>query len=236
MNFKIQWFERLPSTNTFLKERLQNETLPNGTVIVAREQSQGRGRSARVWLSGANENLTFSLLVTDPLDVQKLPSSTMAAAIAVRRLLAEEGVAAALKWPNDVLVNGRKICGILSERVSAGLIIGIGLNVNMQNAGAIDQPATSILIETGARQNLELLLDRLLIHLSVMLDHWKQTGFAGLRAEWESGCPALGNTVSVRDGDSRRTGILEAFGDAGELILRDPSGERRTVWAGDLEV
>ncbi|MFA5688754.1 MAG: biotin--[acetyl-CoA-carboxylase] ligase [Kiritimatiellales bacterium] len=237
MKFKIQWFDRLPSTNTFLKESVEINGVPgNGTIIAAREQTQGRGRQARQWISGANENLTFSVFISDRIDPQKLPSSTMAAAIAIRRLLAEEKIPAILKWPNDVLVNGKKICGILSERISAGLIIGIGLNVNMRDPAGIDQPATSIFHETGERQNLEELLDRLLAHLAPQLTLWKAQGFAGLRAEWEAGCPALGSTVTVRDGDSKRTGILAGFGSAGELLLRDSTGGNLTVWAGDLDI
>ncbi|MBI9019908.1 MAG: biotin--[acetyl-CoA-carboxylase] ligase [Verrucomicrobia bacterium] len=237
MKFKIQWYDRLPSTNTFLKERLALEPeLPSGTVVATREQTQGRGRRGRDWLSAANENLTFSILLRGGYEPRWLPSATMAAAIAVADLLGAEGVKADLKWPNDVLVNGKKICGILSEGIPGGIIIGIGLNVNMADAGEIDQPATSLLIETGARRNMDQLLERLLSILSIRIEEWAEGGFSRVRKKWEANVPTLGKTVTVRDGDAERTGQLAGFGDDGELLLRVEGGEVIPVWAGDLSV
>jgi len=236
MEFAVQWFERLPSTNTFLKERLALEPeLPSGTVAAARAQTQGRGRREREWLSAANENLTFSLFLRTVSEPWKIPSAAMAAAVAVAELLEGEGVAATLKWPNDVLVDGKKICGILSEGVSGGVIIGIGLNVNMENAGHVDQPATSLLIETGERRSVDERLETLLPILSARLGDWEQGGFSKVRKKWESNVPNLGKTVTVRDGDAVRTGVLHGFGDDGELLL-DENGALSAIWAGDLSV
>ena len=236
MEFKTQWFERLPSTHTFLKERLALEPeLASGTVVAAREQTQGRGRRGREWLSAANENLTFSLFLRTDSNPRKTPSASMAAAIAVVDLLEGEHVQADLKWPNDVRVNEKKICGILSEALSGGVIIGIGLNVNMESAAPIDQPATSLLIETGERRGVDDLLEKLLNHLSVWLEQWEQGGFSKVRKKWEEHVPNLGKPVTVRDGGSERSGILYGFGEDGELILEE-EGALSAVWAGDLSV
>lgn len=237
MKFKINWYERLPSTNTFLKELAELKgQLPSGTVVAAREQTQGRGRMEREWLSGANENLTFSLLISDKIEMKKWPSATMAAAVAVAEMLEKEKISASLKWPNDVLVNGKKICGILAERIPQGLIIGIGLNVNMKTANHIDQPATSVLMETGRRSSVDELLEKLLKHLSVRLDEWLQGGFSKVRKNWEAKVPAIGKAVTVRDGTASRTGVLAGFGEDGELLLRDNQGNLSVIWAGDLSV
>jgi BirA family transcriptional regulator, biotin operon repressor / biotin---[acetyl-CoA-carboxylase] ligase len=235
MNFKINWYERLPSTNTFLKELagLKGQ-LPSGTVVVAREQTQGRGRMEREWLSGANENLTFSLLLSDTIATHQWPSATMAAAVAIAEMLEEAEILASLKWPNDVLVNGKKICGILAERIPQGLIIGIGLNVNMPSADHIDQPATSVLMETGKRANVDELLEKLLKHLSVRLDEWGEGGFSKVRKRWEEKVPSIGKSVTVRDGNALRTGVLAGFGENGELLLLEADGITRPVWAGDV--
>ncbi len=234
MKFKLQWYDRLPSTNTFLKERLALEPeLSSGTVVAAREQTQGRGRREREWLSAANENLTFSLLFRTVSEPWKIPSATMAAALAVAELLEAEGLKADLKWPNDVLVGGKKICGILSEAVSGGVIIGIGLNVNMKCADHIDQPATSLLIETGERRSVDDLLEKLLPILSARLGEWEQGGFSKVRKKWEQNVSTLGKTVTVRDGDAVRTGVLQGFGENGELLL-DENGVVSPIWAGDL--
>lgn len=231
--------------------------LSSGTVVVAREQTQGRGRREREWLSAANENLTFSLLLRIVSRVTRLPAAceckqatrceqaagnpwktssvSMAAAVAVAELLEAEGVKADLKWPNDVLVGGKKICGILSEAVSGGVIIGIGLNVNMDSAGHIDQPATSLLMETGERRVIDDLLEKLLPILSARLGEWEQGGFSKVRKNWEAKVPTLGKTVTVRDGDAVRTGVLHGFGDDGELLLEE-NGVLSPIWAGDLSV
>lgn len=235
MNFKINWYERLQSTNTFLKELagLKGQ-LPSGTVVAAREQTQGRGRMEREWLSGANENLTFSLLLSDTIETHQWPSATMAAAVAVAEMLEEAEILASLKWPNDVLVNGKKICGILAERIPQGLIIGIGLNVNMPSADHIDQPATSVLMETGKRANVDELLEKLLKHLSVRLDEWGEGGFSKVRKRWEEKVPNIRKSVTVRDGNALRTGVLAGFGENGELLLLEADGITRPVWAGDV--
>jgi BirA family biotin operon repressor/biotin-[acetyl-CoA-carboxylase] ligase len=235
VKFYLQWYARLPSTNTFLKERLAVEgNLPSGKVIAAREQTQGRGRLDREWVSSVGANLTFSILLRGKYDIRNLPSASMAAAIAVAELLEAEGLKPALKWPNDVMVGGRKICGILSEGISGGVIIGIGLNVNMQNADHIDQPATSILMESGKRRDVDKLLDKLLKHLSVRLDEWAAGGFFAIRKNWEARIPNIGKSVTVRDGTAVRVGILAGFGPDGELLLRDKTGAVNAIWAGDV--
>jgi BirA family biotin operon repressor/biotin-[acetyl-CoA-carboxylase] ligase len=235
MKFNVQWYDRLPSTNTFLKERLELEPqLPSGTVVATHEQTQGKGRRGREWLAAANENLTFSILLRGAYEPQMFPSAAMAAAVSVAELLETEKIHADLKWPNDVLVGGHKICGILSEGVSGGIIVGIGLNVNMQNADHIDQPATSMLIESGERRNIDELLEKLLPRLSVLLDEWAQGGFSNVRKKWEEKVPNIGKLISVRDGDAVREGLLAGFGENGELLLQDKSGTVSPVWAGDV--
>ncbi len=236
MQFTVQWHETLPSTNTFLKQRVDRDPdLPEGTVVAAREQTAGRGRRGRTWDS-KGENLTFSVLVRGLTDPKNAPAAAMAVAIAVAELLEAEGLQPSLKWPNDVLVSGKKICGILSEGISGGVIIGIGLNVNMESADHIDQPATCILIETGTRHSVDELLEKLLTHLSAHLEKWKSSGFKTLRADWEKRVENIGQPVTVRDGDAERSGLLAGFGNDGELLLRVANGELLPIWAGDLSV
>lgn len=208
--------------------------LPSGTAVAAREQTQGRARRGREWLSSAGDNLTFSIFLRGNCEPRRLPAASMAAAVAVAELLESEGLKPALKWPNDVLVNGKKICGILSEGTAGGVIIGIGLNVNMQRTAHIDKPATSVLIETEKRRDIDELLGKLLKQLSVRLDEWAQGGFSKVRKSWESKIPDIGKTVIARDGNTTRIGILAGFGVDGELLLRDEHGNLSSVWAGDL--
>lgn len=235
LHYHIVWHEKLASTNIALRELVEKTpALPSGTVIAAREQTSGRGRLDRVWLSGKDENLTFSLFLRAETDPRRLPAAAMAAATGVADLLADEGIPPSLKWPNDVLVKGRKICGILSETVPGGLVIGIGLNVNMETTGHIDQPATSLLIESGKRYDCAQVLPKLLDKLAPRLDAWQAHGFAGIRNDWESRIPAMGKPIRVRDGADYREGILAGFGEDGELLLRNPDSTLSALWSGEL--
>ena len=174
----------------------------------------------------------------------------MAVALAVTDLLAEMGIESVTKWPNDVLVGGRKICGILSERCDvagrpeAAVIVGIGLNVNMTAAvaAAIDQPATSILLELGTHLNTGLgadpdpceTLDRCLSLLALRVEQWNAGGFLALRDDWIARCAFQGESVTVRGGDRPRTGTLSGFGPHGELLLQAADGSISPVWSGDI--
>lgn len=235
LQFHIEWKERLASTNTTLRDRAErSQGLPSGTVIAAREQTSGRGRLDRAWFSGRDENLTFSLYLRAATDPRRLPAASMAAALAVTDLLADEGIPPSLKWPNDVLVQGKKICGILSEAVSGGLIIGVGLNVNMETADHIDQPATSMRIESGKRFDCGQLLPALLEKLVPHLTAWQKDGFAGIRESWEARIPTLGKPIRVRDGSHYRDGVLAGFGEDGELLLQNSDSSISPIWSGEL--
>lgn len=229
---KPQWHDELPSTNTTLVEWLHTgRNLPDGFVLAARSQTAGRGRYERQWLARPGRNLTFSALLrvdASPLQFLSLPQ---AAALGVVAYLEEKGLAAQTKWPNDVLVGNRKICGILAERCK-GFVLGIGLNVNMDadEAKAIDQPATSLRIETGTEHSVERALDELLGHLQEWIGHWEKGGFAALSAAWASHCANLGQYVAV----GGHTGVVLGFGSAGQLLLREDDGTRREVWTGEV--
>lgn len=236
MIFQIEWHDRLPSTNSALKERIAAEpSTPSGMVIATMEQTAGRGRNGRAWISGRGENLTASLLIRHPADPSTTPSSAMAAALGIALFLRSEGIAAELKWPNDVRVGKNKICGILSDGLSDCVVIGMGLNVNMVSAGAIDQPAVSMRMLSDRCFDLKTLLPSVLGSIEPHLCAWMRYGFEGIRSGWEELCPGIGELVSVHDGANRRAGILTGFGSFGELLLADPDGTVRPVWSGELE-
>ncbi len=227
MNFIVQWHEELESTNTFLRERARTDAaLAEGFTVAARSQTRGRGRGARDWTSPAGENLTFSILLRPAADTAKLASLPMATALAVSDLLAGFSCMAQLKWPNDVLVNDRKICGILTESLAAGaVILGIGINVNMtaDTAARIVPPATSLRIITGRTFDLPGLLADFLASFSPRYSQWLAGGFASLRTGWESRAQKIGTATS--------RGIIAGYGAYGELLLRDGSGNVKSSWS-----
>ncbi|MBN2684423.1 MAG: biotin--[acetyl-CoA-carboxylase] ligase [Pontiellaceae bacterium] len=241
MNFRIEWHERLGSTNATLRERFYNQdNIQNGLLIAAHEQTNGRGRQQRTWISTPNSSLCVSFFLETEAPLIQIPSLTMAVALAVSDYLNSRGIRAAPKWPNDVLVGEKKICGILSERVEQnseqGIIVGLGLNVNMTEAEAtsIDRPATSILIEDSRSIAPAEVLEELLPQIDFWISRWKNGGFKAIREIWTEKAGPLGKPLSVHDGDLRKTGTLAGFGEHGELLLKTESG-LETIWSGDVE-
>lgn len=240
MDFDIEWHDRLGSTNACMRERFYAPgAMASGLVIAAREQTNGRGRQDRKWLSPPNANLCFSLFLKTEAELIKVPSLTMAAALGISELLNANGIRAIPKWPNDVLVNEYKICGILSEQVehasNRGIIVGVGLNVNMssEEAEAIDRPATSMLIESGKAYDPGQVLKDLLPQLEYWIGEWAAGGFPAIRRVWTEKAGPIGKKISVHDGDIRKTGTLAGFGEHGELLLETASG-LETIWSGDV--
>ena len=165
---RIQWFDKVDSTNTRLAAAKEN--LPAGTVFAARWQSAGKGQRGNRWESREGENLTFSVLWKPAsLPAAAQFSLSEAAALGVADYLVEEGVAACIKWPNDILVGGKKICGMLLEHSLAAdkladSVVGIGLNINQRSFGEAPN-ATSLVLVTGVERNIRQELPRLLVHL-----------------------------------------------------------------------
>jgi BirA family biotin operon repressor/biotin-[acetyl-CoA-carboxylase] ligase len=249
VNFQVEWYDRLASTNLEMRDRFFNaQGVRNGLIIAVHEQTAGRGRQDRKWISSSGKNLCFSLFIETESELEIVPSLTMAAALAVDDLLRGMGILSAPKWPNDVLVNGKKICGILSERVEMGeraavpasapkqgIIVGIGLNVNMstEDAASIDRPATSILIETDQAGDTTRLLESLFEPLNYWISEWEKGGFSMLREPWTRKSGPIGRPLTVHDGDLKKSGSLAGFGDHGELLLQTGNGIE-TIWSGDV--
>lgn len=213
------------------------ESLPDGFILAAHEQTAGRGRAGRRWVARPGCNLTFSLLLRGPVAFPAIASLPMATALGVAAALEVLGMIVQTKWPNDLLVNQRKICGILAERCAPeAVVVGVGLNVNMRadEAAKIDQPATSIAIEQGEEYDVQEALGFLLPHIEAWIVRWRTRGFTGLQEAWTQHCAHVGAPVQVRDGQLKRTGTLLGFGPAGQLLLREDDGHQREVWAGDL--
>ena len=168
---KPEWHDRISSTNTVLMERVRSgKDVPSGWVLAAREQTAGRGRYDRTWVGQMGKNLTFSFLLLTRAEFPRLSSLPMAVALATASALEAFEIDAQVKWPNDVLVGGGKICGILSEWCDLPhpegnrVVVGVGLNVNMEGneAALFERPATSMRIETGRMYEVEAVLTQVL--------------------------------------------------------------------------
>lgn len=239
MKFLVpEWYQQLSSTNSVLVERVRGgEALADGFVLAAREQTAGRGRYSRVWAARPGRDLMFSFLLRGRFVFPQIVSLPLAAALGVAMGLEGLGIAVQTKWPNDLLVNRRKICGVLAESCAAeALVVGIGLNINMsaEEAKLIDKPATSLAIETGEEYVVEEALGFLLPHIGTWVENWQKGGFSALKDEWTKRCFNMGEYVQVGEGEGRKTGVLLGFGSAGQMLLREDDGQQTEVWVGDV--
>ncbi|MBP7274954.1 MAG: biotin--[acetyl-CoA-carboxylase] ligase [Kiritimatiellae bacterium] len=238
--FDVLWLDEVDSTNRWLVDCVRRDpSAGRGRVVSARKQTAGIGRFHRSWISPPGRNLAFSLCWPTRRHLHEAASVSQAVALGVwSRLIALDLPDLSVKWPNDVRVRGRKICGILGEFASpSDVVIGVGLNVGLtaEEASAIDQPATSILIETGRTPELEPFLKSLLPPVRAELERWESGGFPALRDDYIRAAGGVGAPVRLRDGRSIIEGALAGFNDDGALRLRLPGGEECAFYAGDLE-
>jgi BirA family transcriptional regulator, biotin operon repressor / biotin---[acetyl-CoA-carboxylase] ligase len=235
---QVHAFERVGSTNDVLKD-LARAGAPEGTVVLAGEQTAGRGRHGRGWESPPG-NLFLSFLLR-PQDRTVAPLVPLAAGVAVAEAVAAHGAAPRLKWPNDVLVPPRKLAGILAEASAeaAGLesvVVGVGLNVNADFGRAskeVRAEATSLAAETGRPHDVLELAAEILGRWALWYDALR-TDRARVREAWREwslawwGCP-----VEVIAGGQRLQGIARDLDDGGGLILETADGSRITVVSGE---
>jgi BirA family biotin operon repressor/biotin-[acetyl-CoA-carboxylase] ligase len=165
------YVEVCPST-----QRLLGAEHSEGAVAVTEEQTEGRGRLGRQWLSPPGVSILCSVLLEPPVETQRLPELSLVAGEAVAEAIASvTGLEPAIKLPNDVLLGGRKAAGILAEARDGRVVLGIGINVNVPAGdlpGEVDRPATSLLVETGAEVDRAELLVELLAALERRYDEW----------------------------------------------------------------
>jgi len=241
--------ERVGSTNDEAK-RLAAAGAADGTVVTAREQVAGRGRRGRDWSSPPG-NLYLSLLLRPPVATARLPELGFLAAVALTEALAPVVPAPerlAHKWPNDVLLGGKKLAGILVETAGASsaswAVIGLGLNVVSHPSGAdlaspavagfakAGRPATSLRAE-GATVEAEELLAPVLARMLAWRESWLAHGFAPLRAAWLARACGLGEPISLRGPAGAETGVFAGLDAEGALLLGVAGGIKR-VSAGEV--
>ncbi len=237
-------YERaMPSTNTALKD-LARAGAPMGSLAWCEVQTQGKGRLGRSWDAAEGENLLHSLLLCPKLPVERAQLCTLAAAAAMAEAMESlcPGLCVGIKWPNDLVIGGRKCGGILSE-LSADMdgihfiVLGMGVNVNQRAfAGELEAKATSLWLETHRSWNRRKLLCEYLSHLEKALEALEKKGFAGIAGAYESRSVTLGAKVRVSGTEADFSGTAERIDETGALWVRDDSGELHRILSGDISV
>jgi BirA family biotin operon repressor/biotin-[acetyl-CoA-carboxylase] ligase len=236
----IHWYEELGSTSDRAKE-LADEGAEHGEVVIAEAQTAGRGRRGRHWASPPRKNLYFSVVLRPELPPGRVAELTLVASVALCDAVRQAGVEAGIKWPNDLLVSGRKIAGILTELAAEPdrvhwVVLGAGINVN---ARAEDFPeelrgeATSIALERGQPAPRALFAAACFTALEEWIDRHAAEGFAVVRDAWRERSVTLGRRVMVRTDGREIVGVAEDIDDAGALLVRGPSGTER-ILSGDV--
>ncbi len=236
------YHEEVTSTNDQALE-LASRGAPHGAVVVAEKQTAGKGRLSRSWESPFLHGLYVSLLLRLSIPTQEAPQCNLLAALAFTRVLSRyEGITVTIKWPNDVLINGKKAVGILTEMQSDQdmtrfLVVGMGLNVN-HTAEDLDPgfryPATSLALEVGHPVMRQALLIRLLSEFESLLDRYAAEGFSCFLEELEQHSYLLGREVLVQQPQGDLRGVVMGFTREGALRLKTADGNESVIWAGDV--
>ena len=227
------------TTSTMDVARAEGETgAPDGTVVLAEEQTKGRGRFDRAWVSPAGQNLYLTLIMRPSLD--RLRSLSIVTPLAVALAVEDStGLLPRIKWPNDVLINGRKLAGVLVESEISGssveyALVGPGINVNfdVEQSPEIAGVATSLKRELGRETSREELLAAFLNRFEQLYEDAPK-GDAVLQ-QWHSRLDTLGREIRVTFRDQVYEGLAEDVDHDGNLILVHPDGTRRTIEAGEV--
>jgi BirA family biotin operon repressor/biotin-[acetyl-CoA-carboxylase] ligase len=238
----IRVFEETNSTND-LVDRLARDEAKEGLVIFAETQTKGRGRMGRTWLSPRCKGLWFSVLLRPQLPPRAATQITIAAVTALARAIQKQAhLTPEIKWPNDILLRGRKAAGILTEMTAEldkikHVIIGIGLNVNL---GASDFPpemrhlATSLRLETGQEISRPELAANILRELDHDYGRVSEGKFTEIADEWGRQCATIGQHVTIVVGDRKVSGRAESLDGDGALLLRAQHGHLERIIGGDV--
>src|SRR5512137_1201778 len=240
---RIEYYEELESTNTEAL-RLAMENAPEGTVVIADAQSEGRGRLDRIWESPPSLNLYLSVVLRPDIPAASASLIPLAVGVTVAEVISKYCPGRVrLKWPNDVLVDGRKICGILTEmRTRADrvhfIIVGIGVNLNMRK---LDFPREIRETATSLRIGTECEIDRLdvAIRLFENLERWYRIflngGEAAIRETWLQYAELIGKRIEVVFKSDTQRGIVVGLDENGALLLEGETGVQQ-VLAGDVYI
>ena len=227
------------STNDEARERAAGGA-PDGTVVWARVQRAGRGRRGRSWVSPPG-NLYFSVILRPACEARNVAQLSFVAALAVLDLVDESLPGRArCKWPNDVLVDGSKVAGILLESALGPggrvdwVVLGIGVNLASHPGIEGSIPSTSLSAAGGPTLVPEEALRSVLAALARRRREWETQDFAAVRSAWLARAYGLGGPVRVANGERRLAGIFEGLDEGGALVLAQPGGERLSIAAGDV--
>lgn len=236
------FLKAVDSTNEEIKRQAKKDA-DHGLIVIAEEQTSGKGRLGKLWSSEKGSGLWFSILLRPDLDPSHVPGITLAAGLGVCKAIRSfTGCNAQIKWPNDIIVGNKKICGILTEMTAEAdridhAVVGIGINVNNVSFPAeLSEKATSLRIETGEFVSRTKLLQTILYELEIQLDEYMLNPQASFLSDYYELCATLGRTVTVIRNGKEYVGVAKDIGANGALMVKTESGETLAVTSGEVAV
>lgn len=240
----IHYEESVDSTQRIAHMLAHNEA-EEGTVVIANEQISGKGRMGRVWHSPKSTGIWMSIILRPKIPLPKAPQLTLIAAVAVAQAIEETAsVLPQIKWPNDILLSGKKVTGILTElqaeadRVNS-VIIGIGMNVNQQLGDFPDEIkkiATSLSIETGETQQRATIIQAIFMNLERLYLLYLDKGFYPIKVLWESYATSIGKVITARTMNNTITGTALGISEDGVLLIESEDGQIHHIYSADIEL
>jgi len=230
----------IDSTNNYAKEKIAE--LQDKDVILAEIQTNGRGRLNREWLNSGKNNIFMSIVLKPSIEFREhFANITQYLSVIVSQVLEEYGTNPKIKWPNDVLINNKKIAGILSESIVQGsnfkgIILGVGINLNCEKdfLNTIDKPATALNIEINKdidkKEFVQKLLDKFFLGYNIFLEE----GFSLIEKEYSKRASFLNKKISVNSFNESVTGVAEKINSNGALVVRDDNDCKHTFLIGDI--
>lgn len=235
---KIYSYERIDSTMN-IAYRLAEDNSPEGVVVFSEEQSLGRGRMGRKWLSPKGKGVYLSLILRPQISPLEASGITLLIAVGVVRAIRKvSGLASKISWPNDILINNRKVCGILTE-LSAELdsikfiILGLGINVNTPKT-LLPKEATSIKEELGSEVSRVELAKEILRQIEKYYSLFKQNKFSSIVKEWKDLSLILGSRIKIFSQGRKIEGQAQDIDSHGALVVRLDNGFLEHLWTGDV--
>ncbi|HEX8960517.1 MAG TPA: biotin--[acetyl-CoA-carboxylase] ligase [Geobacteraceae bacterium] len=244
IGLRVISFRETDSTNE-IAFRLAEDGAEEGTVVVAEAQRRGKGRLGRRWESPFGVNLYCSIILRPPILPMRAPQLTFLSAVAVARAVeAVTPLKPSIKWPNDLLINGRKVAGLLNEMSAETekvnfIILGIGVNINMrrdQFPADLRHPATSLFLESGGEVSRLAFTHALLEALDALYGTYLLHGYEPVRKEWLALSNVLGKKVRVSFQESETVGVAEGIDEEGALLVQLADGRVERVLAGDVTI
>lgn len=233
--------EKVNSTNTYAKEKYPHFNLETMTRITADEQTAGRGRFERNWISPKDQNIYLTYFFTTEKSIMDLNNLAQILSLSITKLISKLGLSPHIKWPNDVLINGKKIAGILCETIDLhdkfGVVLGCGININMPKEALdqIDQPATSLLVELGKEQDKKALIEQLELFFLEDYHLFKRDGFKPFYMSYDALLTHKGKPITLKQNGHLISGTLHSLNPDGRLNILLDNGDIQTLSSGEIK-